>query len=234
MMQPVDNIIALKRCPLFSQLEESDLSSLQKIGVYKRYKKQEIIFSEGEPARGFFVVISGRVKVFKLSREGKEQILHIFTPGQTFAEAAVFCGQTYPAYAQSMTDSENFYFPKTDFSRLIARSPQLALNMIATLSSLLRNFAQLVEELSLKEVSARMAKYFLDMAIKKGEKTPEGIRIKLDTSKVQLAARLGTVIETFSRTLAKMRNRGIVVVEHKTIVILDYQLLEEIAAGNKL
>lgn len=234
MGQSPDNLNALKKCPLFSRLEVVDLLSLERIAHRKKYKKQEVIFSDGELARGFYVVISGKVKIFKLSPDGKEQTLHIFSPGQTFAEAAVFCGETYPAFAQSLTESENFYFPKNDFVSLISSHPQLALNMIATLSSLLRNFNQLVEELSLKEVSARMAKYFLDAAIKSGQKSPEGIKVKLDTSKVQLAARLGTVIETFSRTLAKMKNKGIIEVDHHTIVILDYRQLEEIAAGEKL
>ena len=95
----------LKRCPLFSGLEDREIAEIQAISASKRYPKGTVIFSEDEEAKGFFVLISGRVKVFKLSPEGKEQILHIISPGETFAEAALFAGSTYPAFAESLAET---------------------------------------------------------------------------------------------------------------------------------
>ncbi|MFQ5843274.1 MAG: Crp/Fnr family transcriptional regulator, partial [Thermodesulfobacteriota bacterium] len=149
----------LKRCPLFSGLDEGEMKELQAISMSKRYPKGDLMFSEDEEAKGFYVVISGKVKVYKLSPEGKEQILHIISPGQTFAEAALFAGSTYPAFAESLAETRVLYFSKETFHNLIQKNPQISLNMIASLSDWLRKFVSLVEELSLKDVSARLSKY---------------------------------------------------------------------------
>ena len=102
----------LKKCRLFSGLDDREMSELEAISASKRYPKGTLIFSEEEEAKGFFVVISGKVKVYKLSPEGKEQILHIISPGQTFAEAALFDGCTYPAFAESLAETWVLYFPR--------------------------------------------------------------------------------------------------------------------------
>ena len=114
------------------------------------FRKGETIFSEGEDGNGFYVVITGRVKIFKLSSEGKEQILHFFGPGEPFGEVPVFTGQHFPANAEAMEESRVFFFPRKSFVDLIKRNPSLALNMLAVLSKRLRRFAALIDDLSLK------------------------------------------------------------------------------------
>lgn len=221
----------LKKCPLFSGLGEREIAEVTAISTSKRYPKGALIFSEDEEAKGFFVVISGKVKVYKLSLEGKEQILHIVSPGETFAEAALFAGSTYPAFAESLAQTQVLYFSKQGFLNLIRENPQISLNIIASLSHWLRKFVSLVEELSLKDISTRLSKYLMDLSAKSGRSSERGIEFELDISKSQLASRLGTISETLSRALKKLRDRGIIKVEGKKITILQKEALEEISSG---
>lgn len=225
---------ALKNCRLFSGLDSDSLQRVASLGRLKRFRKGELIFSEGEPATGFYVVVSGKVKIYKLSRDGREQILHVVGQGETFAEAALFSGESYPAFAEGLTDCQTVFLGKEGFFDLIRRDPQLAMNIIATLSTLLRRFNKMIEELSLKEISARLAKYLLDELLKSGVPSATGVEIHLDVTKSQLAAALGTVSETLSRTLKKLKEREIIDVSGKCITILNDQALREISAGLKV
>lgn len=221
----------LKESPLFSGLSDSETRQIESIAITKRYRKGELIFSEGDKATGFFVNLSGQIKVYKLSADGREQILHIICPKESFAEAALFGGSTYPAFAESLTQTQVLYFPKDRFLGLIRDNPQLSLNMIGGLSLWLRRFVDLVEELSLKDVSARVAKYLLDVSIRSGRKGEEGIVFELEVSKIQLASRLGTISETLSRVFRKLRDQEIIRVEGKKIIVLNKEGLEEISSG---
>ncbi|MFB0507318.1 MAG: Crp/Fnr family transcriptional regulator [Thermodesulfobacteriota bacterium] len=225
-MEPV-----FKKSPLFSGLDEREITELEAISTSKRYPKGALIFSEDEEAKGFCVVISGKVKIYKLSPEGKEQILHIISPGETFAEAALFGDSTYPAFAESLVETRVLYFPKESFVNLIRKNPQISLNMIASLSHWLRKFVTLVEELSLKDVSARLSKYLIDLSTQSGRSSDRGIEFELDINKGQLASQLGTISETLSRALRKLRDRKIIEVEGKKITILQKDLLEDISSG---
>jgi CRP/FNR family transcriptional regulator len=175
--------------------------------------------------------MSGRVKIFKVSWEGKEQILHIFGPGEPFGEVPVFAGQKFPASAEAMEESRVFFFPRDAFIYRIKKNPGIALNMLAVLSKRLRRFTQLIEELSLKEVPGRLAVYLLYLSeSKEGEK-----HLELDISKGQLASLLGTIPETLSRILGKMTRAGLIESEGPRIKILDPQGLEDLAeAGGGL
>lgn len=221
----------LKRSHLFSGLTEPEVGQIETIGIKKNYQKGQLIFSEGQKATGFFINLSGQVKIYKISADGREQILHIISPSEAFAEAALFTGSTYPAFAESLTQTRLLYFPKESFLGLILKNPQLSLNMIGGLSSLLRRFVDLVEELSLKDVSARVSKHLLDLSIRSGHKEGEGIVFELEVSKTQLASRLGTISETLSRAFRKLQNQKIIRVEGKKITILNRGALEEISSG---
>ncbi|MGZ3749515.1 MAG: Crp/Fnr family transcriptional regulator, partial [Pseudobdellovibrionaceae bacterium] len=170
----------------------------------------------------------------KISPEGKEQILHVVSAPDAFAEAALFFEGTYPAFAEALNDSQLLFFPKRHFIQLIEKNPQLSINMIVSLSQYLKRFASLIEELSLKEVSSRIARYLIDLSLKSSKEGKSSIEIELDLSKTQLASKLGTISETLSRTLAKMKTRGIIDVKKNRIHILNPKLLEELAAGLKI
>jgi len=224
----------LRRCPLFAGLKEEDLKRIRGIASLKQVEKKGILFSDGEEARGFYVILSGRLKLFKVSPEGKEQILHIVSAPDAFAEAALFLEGTYPAFAEAMTDCQLLFFRKNDFIQLIEKNPQLSINMIVTLSHFLKRFASLIEELSLKEVSSRIAKYLVDLSLKLSKEGKSPKEVELDLSKTQLALKLGTISETLSRTLAKMKAKKIIDVKKNRIVILNREALEELASGMKI
>lgn len=213
----------IKSCPLFSGATDTDLHHLVQVCKHREYAKGEVLFSEGEEALGFFVVGSGKVKIYKLSPEGKERILHIVHPGGTFAEAAIFGDGRYPAYAEPLEKSQLLFFPKREFLDLLRDHSQIAINMIGGLSRFLRQFATQIEELTFKDVPARLARYLLDLA---GD---EAARVDLPISKSQLASNLGTVSETLSRTLRKLSDEDVIRVKGKTIEILDYDRLEDLS-----
>jgi CRP-like cAMP-binding protein len=224
----------LKRCPLFSGMKEEDLKKIITTASSKQIKKKEVLFSDGEEAKGFYVILSGKVKLYKISPEGKEQILHVVSAPDAFAEAALFLEGSYPAFAEALSDSRLLFFPKRDFIQLIEKNPQLSINMIVSLSHFLRRFALLIEELSLKEVSSRIAKYFIDLSLRSAKEGKNPKEVELDLSKTQLASKLGTISETLSRTLAKMKAKGIIDVKRNKILLLNRELLEEMASGLKI
>ncbi|MBN1103661.1 MAG: Crp/Fnr family transcriptional regulator [Deltaproteobacteria bacterium] len=215
--------------PLFEGLPAEQLQDLAGIVEDLGFGKAEIIFSEGDEGAGFYVVTSGRVKIFKLSPEGKEQILHIFGAGEPFGEVPVFAGQHFPANAEAMEESRLFFFPRESFVGLIRRNPGLALNMLAVLSRRLRVFTSLIEDLSLKEVPGRLAAYLLYLSNKK-----RGSReLELTITKAQLASLLGTIPETLSRILGKMSGQGLIESDGRKIRILDPEALESLAQSGR-
>jgi len=221
----LDILSHLSSSPLFEGLPSGHLDALAMIVVDQEVNRGEMIFSEGDNGKGFYVVVSGRVKIFKVSSEGKEQILHIFGPGEPFGEVPVFAGRQFPANAEAMEKSRVFFFPRAAFIDLIKKNPELALNMLAVLSMRLRRFTVLIEDLSLKEVPGRLAAYLLYLS-----ESREGTRqLELDITKTQLASLLGTIPETLSRILGRMNKRGLIETEGPRIRILDMEGLKELA-----
>jgi len=208
---------------LFSGLPEEQVQKIADIAVSKRYRKGETIFFEGDPGIGFYMVAQGKVKIFKTSFDGKEQILHIFGPGEPFGEVPVFHGNPFPANAETLSESDVFFFPRSEFVGLITSHPSLALNMLAVLALRLRRFATQVENLSLKEVPGRLASHLQYLM----EEQQRQDKVVLDIPKGQLANLLGTSSETLSRIFSKMSEEGLIRVEGKTIVILDAERLKE-------
>lgn len=227
----MDKTRGLQTCRLFTGLPEENIKELCSIAVSKKFARGQMIFADGDVGEGFYIVVSGRVKLFKLGPDGREQILHFVANGDPFGEVTLFAGVSYPAYAKAVTDLEVLFFRRDDFGNLVHKNPQLSLNMIAIMSHHLRRFATLVEELSLKDVPARVSSYLLNLASSKGREVDSGIEIELDLSKTELAQKLGTISETISRTLAKMKSLGIIDTDGRKVTILDPDTLEEIASG---
>lgn len=215
----------IRRLPLFKGLEENYLDEIIGMAETREYGKAEIIFSEGEPASGFYIVQSGRIKIYKLSFEGKEQILHIYGPGKPFGEVPVFQGEYFPATAQTLEPSTIIFLPRREFVARITANPSLAMNMLAVLSMRLREFTVMVENLALKEVPARLAAYLLVLA--EEQKTPAAV--VLPVSKNQLAGLIGTTPETISRTLTKMAADGLLEVNNREITLLDIEGMRELS-----
>ncbi len=215
----------LQSCFLFRGLPNSYIEQLEAIGRLQSFNKKETIFFEGEPAKGFYIVVNGKVKIFKLSSEGREQILHIFAQGEPFGEAAAFAGLLYPANASAMEKTQAFYIPRVGFERLLKENPSLSLNLLAILSKRLMIFARMIGDLSLKEVPGRLATYLLISSAKKGGTDS----LSLDLTKTQLASLLGTIPETLSRILSKMQRAGIIEVKGADITIKNRKELQRIS-----
>ncbi len=220
----------ISQTPLFQNLSEDDLKRMRRIAKDKFYNKGQTVFSEGDDGNGFYVVAAGKVKIYKVSLEGKEQILHIYGTGNPFGEVPVFSGEQFPANAQTLLKSHLLFFPRTAFTELIAKNPSLCLNMLAVLSMRLRQFTLQVENLSLKEVPGRLASYLLYLAQEQGIEDT----VSLPISKGQLASLLGTIPETLSRILTKMTTSNLIEVSSGEITLLDPVGLEELSETGKL
>lgn len=221
----------LKRSRLFSQLDDAALDEISRAAGVRKVGPQEMIFMEGEPAQSFFIVGSGKVKVFKLSGEGKEQVLMIAQPGDSFAEAALFSDRKFPASAQSLQETELVVIDRARFVRLLGANPDLAVNLIGRLSELLRLMTRLVEGLSLSDVTTRLAQFLCSHRNEAtGAMPPE---ILLSIKKSLLASQLGTIPETLSRSFAKMAKDGLISVSGPTIRILDPDRLQHLADSGK-
>ncbi len=219
----------LRRCYLCRDLDDRELETLAAIASIRKVTKNETLFWQGDPATGFYVVLEGAIRIYKASPDGKEYTLHHIRAGQMFAEAAMFGGSTFPANATASESSTVAFFPKDEFIRLIQDSPQTSLKMIAGLAGFVREFNQQIEDLSLKEVPARLAG-FLVRSLEKAD-SPTVI---LDVTKAELARSLGTTSETLSRNLTKFRELGVISGDGREIMILDIDRLKNIAEGEKI
>ena len=217
-------IAAMRKTPLFSSLTDGSIGEFISQGRVVPFKAQRQVFSPGRPADQFYVVLSGQVKIYKLSSRGDEQTLHIYGPGDTFGEAAMLMRIDFPAFCRTLADTALLVVSRETMRRAIAKSPDMAMGMLAGLSSKLREFNSLIEQLSLKEVPARLATAILAQANAAGKNS-----FKLSQTKRELAARIGTVPETLSRTLAKMRRKGMIKVQGSNISIIDRPSLEDLA-----
>lgn len=229
MNEPVMSLLktAFNASPLFAGLSDSDRRDLLDIAFEKRLPRNAALFQEGDSANGFYLVLSGKVKVFKISPDGKEHILHIFGTGEPVGEVPVFSGSNFPASASTLEESRLLYFPRVRFLDLASRKPQILLNMLATLSRRLRAFTQKIEGLSLKEVAGRLAGLLLDLP---EESQNPGV-VRLPITKGQVASQIGTTPETLSRTFRKLARLGLLRVDRNRIHIRDRQALENLALG---
>jgi CRP/FNR family transcriptional regulator len=215
----------LAAAPIFDGLTGEELDRIREIAVDRFYDRGRTVFFEGDPGDGFYVVVDGKIKIYKMSPEGKEKILHIYGPGQPFGEVPVFAGKRFPANAQALVKCHLLFFPRSDFVRLISDQPSLALNMLAVLSGRLRQFTTQIENLALKEVPARLASYLVYLA---REQEASGA-VTLDISKGQLASLLGTIPETLSRIFARMSGAGLIEVDGRKIALLNMEGLKSLA-----
>ncbi len=213
----------------FSGLSRNQLEILSGIAVRRSFNRGEIIFQDGDKGDGIYIVETGKIKVYKLSLDGKEQILHIFGPGHTFGEVPVFQGKA-SRISHGAGAVKYCFLPRERFVELITTTPALSMNMLADLSRRLRAFTVQIEALSLKEVPARLAAYILTLS----KEQQNSARIQLPISKAQLSNLIGTTPETISRMFKKMGDSGFIRVQTKTIDILDKDGLIELSESGRL
>ncbi len=224
-----DALAALASLPLFSSLTESQARALAPVCVIRPAAKGHMFFLEGEEAHGLFVLLSGKVKIFRTGPDGREAVLHVFGPGEPFGEVAVFEGRNFPASAGCVAAGASLFLPRRDLIAAIAADPGLAMNLLAALSRRLRAFAAKVEALTLMETPQRLAAYLLHTS----EERDGANELRLDLGKGLLAGILGTARETLSRTLGRMVEQGILAVDGRTVRLLDRNALRGLAEGTE-
>ena len=200
---------------LFNSFSEKELNLLESSASWKKVSKGEQIFSEGLDASAFFIVVSGKVKIFKVSPDGKEHTLHIHCPGDLVAEAAIFDSMVYPASCIALEDTTLVRIPREGFFNLLKKYPELALKMMSSYSKRLRQFVLKIEELSLKDIKSRLAGYLLENSAIENGKTV----CRLTYSKKELSSLLGTIPETLSRSFAFLKQKGLIVEKDNIIII---------------
>ncbi len=228
-MTDTPNISAqLKQAPFFSDLGEDALGEIAAVVRKKKFDKGQMIFFENDPCDGFYFISDGSVKIYKMSPSGREHILHTFTAGDTFAEVPTFDDGLCPANAQAVEDSTLLLIRRSDFERVTRAHPEVAFGLLHHFAHWLRRFTVRLEELSLKDVGARLAGYLLRLADESGEQTAEGITIRLKDNQQEIAAQIGTVRETVSRNLRKFQDSNLISLKGRKLTILDRKGLEDL------
>lgn len=212
-------VSALQACQLFSGLASADLRNVAAITVLKPLRKGDYLFREGEPSRGFYVVQQGAINVHRVGASGKEQVIHVFRAGESFAEATLATETGYPADARALEPSQVLLVQKQEFIGLLRQHPGLALRMLGAMSQHLRVLVGLLDDLTLKDVETRLANWLIKRCPDREGTRP--VVIELPMTKRVLAAELGTVSETFSRTLAKFREQELVAVKGRRLTVLS-------------
>ena len=211
----------IKAIPYFSGLSPAELDSLKGLVFETTAERGEFILLESEPAAALYFVVSGVVKVFKTSADGREQILQIVRPGESFNDAPVFDGGPNPASAQAMGPVVLYGINNSDMGAILRTHPQVALNVIHVLSQKLRHLVSLVEDLSFKHVTARLAKILLEYA-------GDGVgSAKPRLTQQEMAAMAGTAREMIGRSLKELEVEKIIRLEHHRIVVTDKEALKK-------
>jgi len=209
----------LREFPFFAGLDEQTHAELLASAHTRRYAKGETLFLEGEPCKGLFFIQSGRIKIYKLSETGREQIIHIQQVGDAVAELPLFDNEPYPASAEAMDDSAMLFIAKAAFQEVLARRPQLSRAVIAALAMRLRKMVALVETLSLHSVRQRLARLLLEEAKGRREFT-------LLFTNEELAARLGSVRDVISRTMSGLQADHLIRLTGRRVEIFDAEALK--------
>lgn len=213
----------LRSCQLFSGLPAADLEAIAGFAVLRSVAKDAYLFHEGTPAEGFYVVQKGAINVHRVSAAGKEQVIYVFRVGESLAEASLAGDRGYPANARAVEASTVVVVPKVPFLALLSRRPDLGLRMLGSMSQHLRVLVGLVEDLTLKDVETR----FINWLLKRCPREADGeARVELGVTKRVLAAELGTSSETLSRTLARLRDAELLVVDGKALRVLNVTALQ--------
>jgi CRP/FNR family transcriptional regulator len=223
-MKGEDEIVlrVLAATPLFAALSDAERAALAARTELRRYSAGQVLFTEGEPCSGLYVVASGRVRIFKTSPGGREQVLAIEGPPHSFAELPVFDGGDYPASAQAVADSQLLFISRGDFRALCLERPEVALKVLQMVGSRLRRLVGIIEELSFSTVRRRLIAWLL----KRAEANPDRKTFTLPVSHQELAAEIGTVRELVSRNLGRLQSEGFIHVEGREITIVDRPGLE--------
>jgi CRP/FNR family transcriptional regulator len=216
----------LAKVAIFSGLTDSELQFLAERAVPRQFAPGEIVFGEGEPCAGLYIVERGNIRIFKSSSGGREQVLSIDGPDSSVAEVPVFDGGNYPASGAAVDHATLLFVGKQDFQALCLSHPDVALKVLRVVGARLRRLVGIIEELSFTTVRHRLASFLLHLAQRDGTASAAGMEFSLPGTNQELAAQLGTVRELVSRNLSRLQAEGLLKLEGRRAVILDLKAFE--------
>ena len=216
-----DLATALGKAALLSGLTPAELKTLAARTVRKLFSAGELLFSEGEPCNGLHIIAQGKIRIFKTSVGGREQVLAVNSPGESVAELPVFDGGPFPASAVAIGDAEIAFISRRDLQSYCMEHPEVALKVLQVVGARLRRLVGIIEELSFTTIRQRLIVALLKLADGEGRKTARGIEFQLPASHQELAHQLGTVRELISRNLMRLQAEGLLDVDARQIVVKD-------------
>ncbi len=217
----------LKQISIFSELRDEYLEKIHCISLLRKYGKGRIIFMEGEPGEAFFYVKSGLVKITKLSRDGREHILHILNEGHIFAEVTLFNKTVYPATAEVLEEAEIGMIKNEDLEKVLMENPELSLQLIKYLNKRLEEAHMKIRNLALYDTYARTAQALVKLVEDYGKESSKGIELDLNISRQELANIVGTTRETVIRALTAFKKERSIDINKNTITIIDLEKVKE-------
>jgi CRP-like cAMP-binding protein len=230
MVTSVDKTSAISGIPLFSTLSAEEIREIRRCVEIRTFKKREAIFSEGDPSNMFYVLVSGKVKMTKISGEGKEMIIELISPGEFFGAFAALKGFPYPANAVAMADSAMLRIGRADLLRIIERFPNLMYILTAHLSERVREFPDTLKSIALERVESRISSLLLKLAQKTGKKTADGaVQINMKLTKQDIAEMVGSTVETSIRVMSRFEKAGLIKTTGGRIIITNKKELSAIA-----
>ncbi len=218
----------LRHCEFFKGLPATDMEQISAFTVTRTLAKGDYLFHEGSKAEGFYIVQNGAVNVHRVGAGGKEQVLHVFRAGESFAEATLATDMAYPAEARATESTVVVLVPKAEFIGLLRGRPELALRMLGAMSQHLRQLVTLVDDLTLKDMETRLANWLLQRCPRPITDAPAVVL--LDQTKRVLAAEMGATSETLSRALAKLREHQLLQVDGNILTVTRPKELEKLLA----
>lgn len=224
-LERIDLAAVLGKTALLSSLSQPELQTLAARTVRKLLSAGELLFSEGEPCNGLHIIARGKVRIFKTSVSGREQVLAVNTPGESIAELPVFDGGPFPASAVAIEETEIAFISRRDFQAYCMEHPEVALKVLQAVGARLRRLVGIIEELSFTTIRQRLISVLLKLAQTEGKSTPRGVEFQLPASHQELANQLGTVRELISRNLMRLQADGILDVDARQIVVKDLKSL---------
>ena len=218
----------LKKIPIFSALNDEELKEIQSYLIKENFKKKQDIFSEGDPSDWFYILISGKVKITKMSVDGREIIIELISPPDFFGGFAVLKGFPYPANAVAMEDSNVIKISRHNLLKVIDRFPNVMYDMTANLGDRIREFHDTLKNIALERVESRIAALLLKLADKTGEKKDKTILINMRLTKQDIAEMVGTTVETTIRVMSKFKKSGYIDDKEGKVLIKNLEALESI------
>jgi CRP/FNR family transcriptional regulator len=221
-------MLDLREIGIFSALGEEDVREVRGHMLSGRYRKKETIFSEGDPADWLYIIEKGKVKITKLSYEGREIILEIITDRDFFGGVAVLRGFPYPANAVAMEDTEVLKISKDGLMKIVDRFPGVLFSIMESLGERMKDSHEATKSIALEKVSARIAALLLKLSEKAGAETPGGTVIEMRLTKQDIAEMVGTTVETTIRTMSEFKRTGLVEEKDGKIILKDLSGLRSI------